>query len=65
MYNFLQIQSIKAGFLQAFQVFCDKEKVSDSQERDLIHVKKNSAEIWLNSFLKELKNSIDIVSRNI
>jgi tryptophan 2,3-dioxygenase len=62
---FFQIHSIKGGFLQAFQVFCDKEKVSDSQEKDLIHVKKNTADLWIDSFLKELKNSNDIVSENI
>jgi trehalose 6-phosphate synthase/phosphatase len=31
--------------------------MSTSQEKDLMHVKKNNAESWMNSFLRELKNS--------
>lgn len=58
--NPFDIRSIQSGFQTAFQVHFDKEGLSESQEKDLIHVKKNTADLWLNSFLKELKNAFDI-----
>lgn len=45
----------------AFQVHFDKEEISFSQQKDLIHVKKNNANLWMTSFLKELKNSFNDV----
>jgi hypothetical protein len=47
--------------MEAFQVFYDKEEITTSQKKDLLHVKKNTASQWLFSFLKELKNSNSLV----
>jgi hypothetical protein len=47
--------------MDAFQVFFDKEPMTTSQKKDLIHVKKNTASNWLFSFLKELKNTTILV----
>jgi hypothetical protein len=43
--------------MESFQVFWDKEEMTTSQKKDLIHVKKNTASKWLYTFLKELKNT--------
>jgi len=42
-------------------VFFDKEEMTTSQKKDLLHVKKNTASQWLFSFLKELKNTTSLV----
>ena len=47
--------------MEAFQVFFDKEEMTTSQKKDLLHVKKNTASQWLFSFLKELKNTTSLV----
>lgn len=47
--------------MEAFQVFYDKEEMTTSQKKDLLHVKKNTATQWLFSFLKELKNTNSLV----
>ena len=49
--------------MEAFQIYFDKEKVSASQHKDLLHVKKNAASLWMNSFLKELKNASGLVQK--
>lgn len=43
--------------MEAFQVHFDKEELSTSQKKDLLHVKKNNTSDWVFSFLKELKNT--------
>jgi trehalose-6-phosphate synthase len=60
--NTFDIHSIEKGFLQACQIHYDKQKLSTSQEKDIIHVKKNSISAWVFSFLKELKNAAQCVN---
>jgi hypothetical protein len=47
--------------MEAFQGFLDKEELTFSHKKDLIHVKKNNASNWLFSFIKEIKNSTCMV----
>ena len=51
--------------MESFQVFFDKEEMTTSQKKDLLHVKKNTASQWLFSFLKELKNTTSLVNKKI
>ena len=55
--NPFNYNSIYKGFTEAYQPVCGGEMNSFTKQKDYRHVMKSSLKEWLNSFLKDIKNT--------